>query len=314
MKAMVTGGAGFIGSHIVDALVDAGAQVCVVDSLWEKGGGKVENVSAEASFYMVDICSTSLVDVFMRERPDIVYHQAAQHSVKISTDEPVLDAQVNVLGLVNLLRCCTEYGAKKIVFASTCATYGPVETLPVTEQTPQMPSCPYGITKMAAEHYLRYWRQRYGLNYTVFRYPNAYGPRQDATGEAGVIAIFAQKILNGETVKINWDGKQTRDFVYVGDLARANLLASTAGNDRIYCLGSGVGTPVDEIYARLVEIVGRNPGTIPAPKTPGDQRHSRIDASKAERELGWTAQVSLNEGLIKTVDFFKARMGRKQRL
>lgn len=312
MRALVTGGAGFIGSHIVDVLIEAGHDVCVVDNLWEKGGGRIENINRRASFYLMDVRSETLQRVFERTRPDVVYHQAAQHSVKISTDDPVLDAQVNVLGLINLLQCCVKVGVKKIVFASTGATYGPIKTLPITEQTPQKPGCPYGITKMAAEHYLRYWYQRYGLKYTVFRYPNAYGPRQDATGEAGVIAIFAAKFLRNETVTIYWDGKQTRDFVYARDLAKANLLAATAGDNEIYCLGSGIGTSINEIYARLAKIAGVWPGTTSGPMTNGDQRHSRFDASKAQRDLGWTPTVSLDEGLAKTVEFFKSQMGQKE--
>jgi len=308
MKAMVTGGAGFIGSHIVDALIEAGHDVCVVDNLWNRGGGRMGNINKAAKFYLMDVQSPLLRQVFDLERPDIVYHEAAQHSVKISTDYPVLDAQVNTFGLLNVLRCCVRMRTQKIVLASSGATHGPIEKMPIVESAPQLPSCPYGITKMTAEHYLRYWNQQYGLKYTIFRYPNVYGPRQDATGEAGVIAIFARRILEGEKVQINWGGEQTRDFVYVVDIARANLLVASSGDNETYCLGSGIGTSVNEIYRLLTESIGISPGTKPGVKTPGDQRHSRFDASKARRDLGWAPQVSLKEGLKKTVEFFKERV------
>lgn len=308
MKAIVTGGAGFVGSHIVDALIAEGIETCVVDSLWEKGGGRTENVNPLATFYKMDIGSPSLATVFERERPDIVYHEAAQHSVAISTDDPELDAQVNILGTMNVLRCCTKAGTKKIVFASTGATHGIIDTLPITEKTPQRPGCPYGITKMAAEYYLRYWYDRYGLKYTIFRYANIYGPRQDATGEAGVIAIFAKKIIAGEPVMIRWDGEQTRDFVYVGDVARANLMAATAGSGQVYCLGTGIGISINSIFRQISRYTGNQVAVIKAKKTPGDQRDSLFDSSKARRDLGWVPEIPLCEGIEKTVDFFRKDM------
>jgi len=305
MKALVTGGAGFIGSHIVDALIDAGHRVCIVDNLWEKGGGKVENTNPAARFRKMDIRSASLIDVFRRERPDIVYHQAAQHSVKISADDPVLDAQVNILGLINVLQCCAEAGVKKIIFASSGATHGVVIRLPITEETPQYPMCPYGITKMAAEHYLRHWFHRYGLEYTIFRYANVYGPRQDPTGEAGVVAIFAKKVVDNQTMIAKWDGEQTRDFVYVGDIARANLLAINGGDGEIYCLGTGVETSINTVFGILMRCAQNEIDIVRTPKTPGDQRRSLFDPDKAWRGLGWMPSVSLEDGLAKTVAFFQ---------
>jgi UDP-glucose 4-epimerase len=308
MKALVTGGAGFIGSHIVDALVDAGHSVCVVDNLWVKGGGKVENVNGVARFYETDIRdAVSLFDVFEAERPDIIYHEAAQHSVKISTQDPSLDAQVNILGLLNVLHACVAFDAKKIVFASSGAIHGPVKAMPIDEDTPQCPSCPYGITKMATEHYLRYWNEQHGLKYTVFRYANVYGPRQDATGEAGVIAIFTKRMIRGETITIKWDGEQTRDFVYVGDIAAANLMALSSGENETYCLGSGIGTSINSVYKKLATLTGVTMEPDRAPKTPGDQRHSRMDAGKARAELGWAPSIALAVGLQKTLDYFKSQ-------
>lgn len=308
MKALVTGGAGFIGSHIVDALIEKGHKICVVDNLWDQGGGNIMNVHSDAAFYHLDILSPSLIDVFEIQHPDVVYHEAAQHSVKISTDNPELDAKVNVLGLINILQCCVKTGVKKIVLASTGATHGIVDKSPINEETPQRPLCPYGITKMAEEHYLRVWHERHGLKYTVFRYANIYGPRQDATGEAGVIAIFAQQVINNETVTIMWDGEQSRDFVYVGDVARANALVISTGDNDVYCLGTGIGTSVNEIYQKLSGITGNNPGIISAPKTQGDQRHSVFDSSKIERERNWIPRVAIDDGLRKTVEFFKERV------
>jgi len=307
MKALVTGGAGFIGSHIVDALIEAGHDVCVVDNLWNRGGGRMGNINKAASFYLMDVQSPLLRQVFDLERPDIVYHEAAQHSVKISTDCPVLDAQVNTFGLLNVLKCCLWVRTRKIVLASSGATHGTVETFPITEDMPQLPTCPYGITKMTAEHYLRYWHQQYGLKYTIFRYANVYGPRQDATGEAGVIAIFARRVLEGEKIQIKWDGEQTRDFVYVGDVARANSAALDKGDGEVYCLGTGIESSINCISGMVMDCAGRIVDIVRTSKTPGDQRRSVFDSSKARRDLGWVPQVTLKDGLKKTVEFFKER-------
>jgi UDP-glucose 4-epimerase len=295
MNILVTGGAGFIGSHVVELLVEAGHRVAVVDNLWEHGGGKMENVRDQA-----------LAQVFRQERPEVVCHLAAQHSVKLSTEMPTHDAKVNVLGLINLLQCCTQYKVRKVVFSSSAATYGTAERIPVDEATPQRPESPYGITKLAGELYLEYWKREYALEYTALRYGNVYGPRQDPTGEAGVVAIFAHAILNQEPVRIDWDGEQQRDFVYVGDVARANLLSLSQGDGEAYCIATGEGTSINRLYRELVKIIGYEPEIIRAPKRPGDVYLTYFDCSKASRQLGWTAQVSLEEGLRRTVDCFKA--------
>ena len=231
MKIVVTGGAGFIGSHVVDAYVAAGHDVVIIDSLWEEGGGRLTNINPRARFFQLDIRSREAAELIVREKPDILNHHAAQHSVKISTDKPKLDADVNVVGLINLLQACVAAGTRKVIFAGSGATYGPVDAMPIDESTPQRPISPYGITKMVTEHYLRYYAEAKGLSYTVFRYGNVYGPRQDPTGEAGVIAIFAKQVLNGECVRIDWDGEQQKDYVYVGDIARANAIAATKGDN-----------------------------------------------------------------------------------
>ena len=306
MRILVTGGAGFIGSHIVDHYVAAGHDVAIVDNVWEGGGGKEENINPKARFYLADITNeASLERIFNEVQPEVVNHQAAQASVSISTKTPQLDARVNVLGLLNVLTNCTHVGARKIIFASSGATYGTPERLPVDEETPQRPESPYGITKMVAEHYLRYWQEANGLSYTALRYGNVYGPRQDPNGEAGVIAIFAKRFLKHESVRIDWDGEQKKDYVFVEDVARANLLAIEHGENDIFCIGTGKGASVNELYNTLATIIGYKPAIVRAPKRAGDIYLSYFTCAKAERVLGWQPQVTLEEGIEKTVEFFR---------
>ncbi|HNT74697.1 MAG TPA: GDP-mannose 4,6-dehydratase [Anaerolineae bacterium] len=300
MKILVTGGAGFIGSHVVDAYVAAGHDVLILDSLWSEGGGRRENINPRARFYQLDIRSAEAADLIVAERPEVVNLHAAQHSVKISTDDPRLDAEVNVMGLINLLEACVAAGTRKIIFAGSGATYGTVDKMPIDEHSPQRPQSPYGITKMVTEHYLRYYQQL-GLTYTIFRYGNVYGPRQDPTGEAGVIAIFTGRILAKESVRIDWDGEQQKDYVYVGDVARANTLALTAGDNDVFCIASGAGTSVNELYKRLCGIIGYESPIVRAPMRPGDIYLSYFDCAKARNVLGWTPQVDLQQGLTLTV-------------
>ncbi len=306
MKVLVTGGAGFIGSHIVDQLLAANHEVAVVDSLWSEGGGKQSNLNPQAKFYHADITDeAALARVFDEVKPEIVSHQAAQASVAISTKNPQLDARFNVIGLLNVLTNCTRVGVKKIIFASSGATYGTPVRLPVDEEVPQHPEAPYGITKMVAEYYLRYWHEANELNFTALRYGNVYGPRQDPNGEAGVIAIFAKRFLNHEGVRIDWDGEQRKDYVYVEDVARANLLAIEHGNNEIFCIGAGNPVSVNEIYNILANITDYKPEITHAPKRPGDIYLSYFNYSKAERILSWKPQVSFEDGVKATIDFFK---------
>ncbi len=308
MKILVTGGAGFIGSHVVDLLISAGHQVSIVDNLWEQGGGRRENINPQAHFYQVDIRSPQFVEVMEKERPEAICHLAAQHSVKISTDDPRHDAEVNILGLINLLQAATQVGTRKVVFSSSGATFGTVDKMPVNEETPQHPESPYGITKMASEYYFRFWKELHGLDFTLLRYGNVYGPRQDPTGEAGVIAIFARRILLGEPVRIDWDGEQQKDYVYVGDVARANLLALDCGGGEAYCIATGLGASVNTLYRKLADIAGHEVEIVHAPKRPGDIYLTYFDCSKAERELGWQAKTSLDEGMRLTVDYFRSKI------
>ncbi len=299
MRVLVTGGAGFIGSHIVDLFVAEGHRVVVVDNLVT---GSARNLNPAAGWYEMDILSRDLERVFRAERPEVVLHQAAQPAVKPSTDDPRYDAWVNVMGLINVLESCTEAGVRKIVFASSGATYGNPDYLPIDEQHPQRPESPYGITKLIAEHYLKYYALDRNLQFTALRYGNVYGPRQDSHGEAGVVAIFARQLLTGETPIIHWDGEQVRDYIYVGDVARANLQAATRGDGQCICVGTGVGTSVNQLYRAICDVTGAWVPPKRAPRRPGDLRAAYFDVRRARAELDWQPAVSLHEGLQATVD------------
>ena len=309
MKVLVTGGAGFIGSHVVDVLIEAGHDVAIIDNLWAHGGGRLENINPNARFYQIDIRDAALQQVFEEERPEAICHLAAQHSVKISTDDPAHDANVNIGGLINILQNATKCGVRKIIFSSSGATYGTVEKMPVDETVTQHPESPYGTTKMASEYYLRFWKNMYGLDFTILRYGNVYGPRQDPLGEAGVIAIFSRQILLNKPVRIDWDGEQQKDYVYVRDVARANLLALENGSGEAYCIAYGEGTSVNALYRGLVNEIGHEVEIRRAPKRPGDIYLTYFDCSKANRELGWQAEVDLEEGLCLTVNYFRENVG-----
>ncbi len=302
MKILVTGGAGFIGSHIVDAFVNAGHQVVVVDDL---STGRRENLNPRATLYQVDIRSVDLEQVFAKEKPDVVSHQAAKANVRESMQKPILYADVNVLGSLNLLENCRKYGVKKVIYAGTGgATYGEPQYLPVDENHPVNPLDPYGASKHHVEHYLHLYWLNYKMPYTVLRYPNVYGPRQDPLGEAGVVAIFAGKMLNGEECVIFGSGEQERDFVYVGDIARANVLAYDKGNNTIYNIGSGIGDNINTIAEELKKATGYTQAIVHGPAKLGEVWKIYLKADKANKELGWYPTVSLSEGLRRTVDWF----------
>jgi UDP-glucose 4-epimerase len=306
VRIVITGGAGFIGSHVAEAYLAAGHEVVVVDSLWSQGGGKRENIPERANFVHMDIRDEGLERVFREFKPEIVSHHAAQHSVAISSRDPLYDAQVNVLGLLKVLDHCVKAKVRKVIFAGSGATYGEAKELPLTERTPQLPASPYGITKMAAEHYLRFYKSEYGLDFCSLRYGNVYGPRQDPAGEAGVIAIFVTKFIAREGIRIDSDGEQTRDYVYVGDVANANTLALERGSG-IYVIGTGVRSSVNDIYHALVDETNFRAPVTHAPKRAGDVRDAQFDSSLAHAELGWSPHTTLRDGIAKTLAYFRER-------
>ncbi|HTV91833.1 MAG TPA: NAD-dependent epimerase/dehydratase family protein [Verrucomicrobiae bacterium] len=307
MRIIVTGGAGFIGSHIVDAYLSAGHEVLVLDSLWEHGGGRRINVPERANFVHMDIRDNQgVMRIFHEFKPQIVSHHAAQHSVAISSRDPKFDAEVNVLGMLNVLDASVKNDVKKVVFASSGATYGTPDHLPMNEATPQRPESPYGITKMVTEHYLRFYKNEKGLDFTALRYGNVYGPRQDPNGEAGVIAIFIGKFLKREGVRIDWDGEQTRDYIYVKDIAQLNVLALDKGSGGCYAIGTNTRTSVNDVYRALVEISGFEAPVTHAPKRPGDARDAQFDASLVKKDLGWKAQTKILDGMRETYNYFKS--------
>jgi UDP-glucose 4-epimerase len=303
MKILVTGGAGFIGSHIVDRLIQEGYGVVVADNLVT---GKRRNVNRAAKFYRTDIRSWWLERVFRRERPAIVCHHAAQMDVRRSVQDPMFDADTNILGTLNVLRNAIKYGVRKFIFASSGgAVYGEPEKLPVSESHPVRPGSPYGISKAVGDEYLRYFRDADGLEYVSLRYANVYGPRQDPYGEAGVVAIFTQKMLLGEQPIINGNGRQTRDFVYVDDVVEANMAALNKEAHGIYNVGTGKETTINELFSLLAGLINPSVREVHGPAKKGEQSRIALDSSRLHRELDWEAKVSLKDGLARTVDYYR---------
>jgi UDP-glucose 4-epimerase len=312
---LVTGGAGFIGSHVVDAFIDEGHRVVVVDDL---SSGKEENLNPKAQFYKMDLCDPRLGEVFAREKIEWVDHHAAQIDVRKSVADPGEDARVNLLGLLNLLENCLRHRVKGVIFASSGGVvYGEPDHLPVAETQPKRPLSPYGVSKLCSEYYLYYYHRVHGLPYIALRYGNVFGPRQDPHGEAGVVAIFTGKMLRGEAPTIFGDGEQLRDYIFVEDVVRANLLAlgyleeegskSACGtpnsiDDRAFNIGTGVGTSVNELFSQLAGIIGFRGRANYGPERAGELRRIFLDASKAREELSWRPLVSLPEGLKRTVE------------
>jgi UDP-glucose 4-epimerase len=320
MKILVTGGAGFIGSHIVEALLGEGHAVAVIDDL---SSGSRDNLPATVPLHVVDIVDTAAVaGVIATERPDAVCHQAAQMSVSRSVREPLFDARVNCIGLINVLDAAVHSGCRRFVFASSGGVlYGDVTT-PAPESTPANPVSPYGITKWVGERYLAFYAAEHGITAVALRYSNVYGPRQNPHGEAGVVAIFSKKLLAGEPATINGDGRYVRDYVYGPDVARANVLALTdpasrcsPGSLTSLNIGTGIGTDVVELEALIRESVAATgaarPGPLPlplhGPARPGDLRSNLVDAALAGRVLGWKPTVPLAEGIALTADWFAKR-------
>jgi UDP-glucose 4-epimerase len=304
MRVLLTGGAGFIGSHVAERLLARGHEVIVVDDL---SSGKRENVPEGARFFEKDIRS-GCEEVFREFRPEVVCHQAAQIDVRRSVLEPDFDADVNVLGTVRLLQNCVGYGVRRVVFASSGgAIYGEQNEFPASEDHPQYPVSPYGVSKLAGERYLHLYHVQYGVSYAALRYANVYGPRQDPHGEAGVVAIFSRNLTAQRASTINGRGKQTRDFVYVGDVARANVLA-LEGNppSGAYNIGTAVETSVNELYELLRGLSDKDLPARHGPAKPGEQLRSSVDPTRASRVFGWCPEVQLAAGLEETLRFFEA--------
>ena len=306
MKILVTGGAGFIASHITDALINEGHSVTVADNL---SMGFEKNVNPKAKFVKADICDTGLLELFEKEKFDVVNHHAAQMDVRKSVADPTYDANTNIIGTINLLQHCIKTGVKKFMFASTGgAVYGEQSYYPADENHPTFPCSPYGISKLAVEKYLYFFKFQYDLNYTVLRYANIYGPRQNNKGEAGVVAIFTTKLLSNGQPVINGTGNQTRDYVYVGDVVKANLLTLNDDACDIYNVGTGKETDVNELFNKLNKIIESKKEEKHGPPAPGEQMRSVIASDKLFKKFNWKPSTTLDEGLKPTVEFFQNKM------
>lgn len=306
MRILLTGGAGFIGSNVADAYVEAGHEVLVVDDL---SSGKKENVPAAARFVLCDIASDTAEEAIRTFRPEVVNHHAAQINVRASVADPLRDAEVNVLGTIRLLESCRRHGVRKFLFASSGgAGYGEQDRFPADEFHPVRPVSPYGASKMSSELYLHFYSAQYGLDYTALRYSNVYGPRQDPHGEAGVVAIFCERLLKGQAAIVNGDGEQTRDYVYVGDVVRANVAALSRGGGRSVNIATGVETSVNVIFRTIRDLSGSKQEEIHGPAMPGEQLRSCLENLLALEELGWYPEVSLEEGLARTLSFFREKI------
>lgn len=304
MKIVVTGGAGFIGSHIVDEYIKIGYDVVIIDDL---SSGSIENVNPRAKFYKVDIRSKEDCEkIFSKEKPDILNHHAAQMDVRKSVQDPIFDADVNIIGSLNLLELCVRYKVKKVIFASTGgAIYGEQDYFPADEEHATRPVSPYGVSKLCVEKYLYYYHVNYGINYVSLRYSNVYGPRQNPHGEAGVVAIFTSKMLKGEQPIINGDGLQTRDFIYVQDVVSANILMTQHNIVGIFNVGTGIEMDINTLFRKIKNLTSSDCKEVHGPAKAGEQRRSCISYKKINQVVGWIPQVQLDKGLALTIDFFR---------
>ncbi len=303
MKILVTGGAGFIGSHIADAYINQGHEVVIIDDL---STGVKDNLNPKAKFYQFDIRSSQAAQFIRTQKPNLINHHAAQIRVDIAAKDPILDADHNIIGFLNLLQAAKDTpSVKKIIFASTGgAMYGHQPT-PFVETMIAQPLSPYGISKRAGELYLYFYREQYGIDYVALRYANVYGPRQNPHGEAGVVAIFCDNFLTGKQPVINGDGTQTRDYVYISDVVQANLLATDNNVIGEFNIGTGIATDVNQIYDLIRQEFNSTKEVVHGPPRPGEQLTSSLDSSLAQAKLGWSPTVSLQEGIHSTVNFFK---------
>lgn len=304
MKILITGGAGFIGSNVADGLLEKKHKVVIVDDL---SNGKKENIPGGARFYKCDIRSKKLSGIFKAEKPDVVIHNAAQLSVRVSVENPLMDADINVIGGLNVIQACHACNVSKIIFASSGGTvYGEQKYFPADEEHPTRPISPYGVAKLATENYLYYFYKTYGLKYISLRYGNIYGPRQDPNGEAGVVAIFSSRIIRGSSPTINGDGLQTRDYVYVGDVVDVNIRAVESDFTGSLNVGTGKETTVVELFKILKEVSGKSGvEEVHVPAREGEQRRSQLSYGLAKKILGWQPEITLEEGLKSTYNWFK---------
>lgn len=306
MNFVVTGGAGFIGSHIVDALIESGHQVHIIDNLTT---GNLVNVNPKAIFHPIDITGDQLGAVFEKAKPDIVIHHAAQIDVQTSILQPLLDAKVNILGTLALLEQCREHNVRKLIYASSAAVYGTPEYLGVDERHPLRPISFYGISKHTPEHYIEAFSHLFGFDYTILRYANVYGIRQDPKGEGGVVSIFVDRLLQGQQTVIFGDGEQTRDFIYVKDIVSANLAAVERGSKGIYNIGWNKQTSVNELLKLMSELCGKPFAPQYMPQRVGDILHSRLDNAAAKEQLGWEPLFTLRSGLSETMEYYASLYG-----
>lgn len=303
MKVLVTGGAGFIGSHVVDRYLADGCEVCVVDNL---STGRRANLNPRAIFYEVDIASLEITQVIARERPEVINHHAAQIDVRKSVTDPVADCQTNIGGFLQLMEAARHYGCRKVIFASSGGTvYGEQEQFPATETHPTRPISPYGIAKLTTELYLHFYAMQYGIASIVLRYANIYGPRQNADGEAGVVAIFARQMLADQQPMLHGDGRQTRDFTYVGDVVVANRLALHSEATGAFNIGTGLEHDVHTLFRMMKELSNASCPVLYGPPRMGEQSRSMLDFGRANALLGWRPTVSLFEGLRRTIAWFR---------
>lgn len=303
MKILITGGAGFIGSHVADAYINLGHDVVIIDNL---STGRKENLNKKAKFIEMDIQDSTIFDIFEKEKFDVVNHHAAQMDVRLSVKDPAYDARNNIIGTINILEASARTDVKKVIFISSGgAIYGEQDYFPADEAHPTRPLSPYGIAKLTGEKYLYFYHKTYGLNFISLRYANIYGPRQNPRGEAGVIAIFASKLLKNEQPIINGDGKQTRDYVYVSDVVDANIKAMEFNGCDYFNIGTGLETDVNELFHKLKHLTKSKAKEVHGPVKPGEQLRSVLNNNKAKQLLNWFPKINLDQGLKQTVEFFK---------
>jgi len=302
-KILVTGGAGFIGSSVADRFIKDGHKVVIIDNL---STGVEANLNKKAKFYEVDIRDVVVDKIFEREKPDVLCHHAAQIDVRKSAEDPIFDAEVNIIGSLNLFNSCVKHKVEKIIFASTGgAIYGEQDYFPADEDHPANPLSPYGVAKLTIEKYLHFYKEVYGINFVSLRYANVYGPRQNPFGEAGVVGIFTERLLGNKKVIINGDGKQTRDFIFVEDVVESNVLALKYPQSDIFNIGTGIETDINCIFRILKEKIESEQKEFHGPAKPGDQKRSVIECSKAKRLLKWKPRYNLEDGIAKTVEYYK---------